>query len=177
MSLFNSLFWNQNFLNASCACFSKNINFENLFDPNFLYLQDFDLWLRLASTDKIISKKEKLLKYRVTSTSLSQNVNQDLYKNESMHTELFLVLTKNLSEFSTAEIYSIFEDYIVEFSRPLSNLKTSLESRSFLITFLLLSHNNPILRNLALRKLQREGMVDKFRFFVYENFRAQSKPF
>ena len=171
LDLFKNLFWKQNFLNASCACFSKDINFDKLFNPDLLYLQDFDLWLKLSIEDKIISRPEKLLKYRISNTSLSQSVNQKSVVKQSMHAELFQVLFNTLSEMSVYKLDGIFGYFLASYSKSTNYLQSSEEVKYFLIYFLLLSHNNAELRKYVVADLQTKGLTKKFMLFMKNNFR------
>lgn len=172
LNLFKELFWQQNFLNASAACFSNNGNFEKLFNPNFLHLQDFDLWLRLSSKNQIISKPEKLLSYRILNTSLSQRVNNKLVDKSSMEAELFNTLFQNLSELSDFQFFETFSEFLNKYSNSNLSKNLSAEERTFMIYFLILSHNNSFLRSLAQSELQKKGLFDKFHLFVKSNFRT-----
>lgn len=177
LDLFKELFWKQNFLNASSACFSKNLNFDNLFAPNLLFLQDYDLWLRMSRQNKIISKSEKLLKYRILNTSLSQSVNRNSIKNNAMHLELFNILFHNLSELSFSDFHNIFNDFInhYSYSKSFKNLDSINDSNKLLIYFIILSHNNAHLKNFALLDLQKQGLTQEFSRFIQENFRGTLK--
>ena len=175
INLFKDLIWKQNFLNASCACFSKNVNFDNLFSPKLLFLQDYNLWLRLSRSNDIVSKPEKLLKYRISKTSLSQSVNDNSLRNETMTWELFNIMFHNLSEMSFSDFHEVFGDFINNYSKYLFNLRDSINSKKSLIFFLILSHNNNTLRNLVLLYLQREGLSQEFTRFLQDNFRTTVK--
>jgi glycosyltransferase involved in cell wall biosynthesis len=172
LDLFKELVWKQNFLNASCACFSKNINFDNLFAPKLLFLQDYDLWLRMSRQNSIISKSEKLLKYRISSTSLSQSVNNNSLKNEAMHLELFNILFHNLSKISLSDFCGIFGEFIKNYSKNFTNLGSSTYLNEFLIYFVIMSHNNTNLKNLVLLELKRQDLIQEFNRFLQENFRG-----
>ena len=171
LNLFTELVWKQNFLNASCACFSKNVDFDNLFAPKLLFLQDYDLWLRMSRQNSIVSKSEKLLKYRISNTSLTQSVNNNSLKNKTMHLELFSILFHNLSEMSLLDFHDIFGEFINNYSKSLIDLGSSFNSDKFFIYFLILSHNNMNLKNLVHLDLQRRGLTQEFNRFLQENFR------
>ena len=171
LTFFSELFWNQNFLNASASCFSSKTNFRHLFKPNLLHLQDFDLWLKLAQQNKIISKPEKLLKYRISSTSLSQRVNKNVVDKNAMVSELFATLFENMSELSIRELASAFGGFLNRYLRSSARAHVMLAEKSFLIYFLLLSHNNPDLRHYSLKKLHRDRLIDKYSQFLKENIR------
>ena len=173
LQLFRDLFWKQNFLNASAACFRGNLKFENLFDGGVLHLQDYDLWLKLSFNNKILSKPDKLLKYRVSNTSLSQQVNQRFADKQLMIEEMFYVLYKNLYELSVSEINYTFQEFLLQYSKPILEIGDASKYKIYIIYFLILSHNNVDLRNNAKSRITNINLVGQF---VQDYFRVDRIP-
>jgi glycosyltransferase involved in cell wall biosynthesis len=166
--LFNELYWEQNFLNSSAACFRRTSNERISFDENYLHLQDFKLWLELSLRNEIIVCPEVVLKYRVISTSLSQKINQnELYVNDS-NEELYRLYCYFFDKLSLNNIIEIFGSFINEFKKvdePIVNKKN-------LIDFLLLSHNNSYLQRKVFDNFFRNSLNSQNRddsFFVFIN--------
>ena len=172
LQLFRELFWKQNFLNASAACFRGNIKFQDLFDGGVLHLQDYDLWLKLSFSNKILSKPDKLLRYRISNSSLSQQVNQRAADKQLMIKELFSILYSNLSELSVSEINHTFQEFLIRYSKQILEIGDSNKYKNYFIYFLILSHNNDELRTYALYHLQKTGIIVEFGQFVKDYFRV-----
>jgi glycosyltransferase involved in cell wall biosynthesis len=161
--LWSELFWKQNFLNASAACFRRRNNFNSLFKKDLLYLQDYELWLSLARENTIISDNTKVLKYRILSDSLSQRVNRkETNEKINMEKELFSILFDQLSIFSKPQLESLFQDFIWKFKKQIKNTSMLKIPKQHLIMFLLLSHNNPAIVERAKMTLLKSGNYDDF---------------
>lgn len=153
IELFKELFWHQNFLNASAACFRKEQLYPNLFKTKYLYLQDFDLWMDLSLKNKIGVSDQVVLNYRVSSTSLSQSVNDSIEKLHDMTNELFEIMLTKLQLINYDSLIKIFYQNIKPFLR--SNLDKS--DIDLLIIFLMLSH-----RNYNLNQFTIQYILDKY---------------
>ena len=158
-ALFEFLFWKQNFLNASTAFFRRIPNLGNLFDKRFIFLQDYDLWLRLSLQDKLIISDDVVLNYRISRHSLSQisGVAESI-ENAQLNKELFLLLSEYLENLELSEIQKIFGDFIVRYSKKLSDPCP----KELLILFLLMSHNNPDIQDIALEQINKFIGFDNF---------------
>jgi glycosyltransferase involved in cell wall biosynthesis len=172
IDLFTELFWKQNFFNASAACFTNILNFENLFNPCFIFLQDYDLWLRMSIRNEIISRPEKVLKYRVLSSSLSQRVNQKLQDKNLMLSELFEILIQNFQQISMKDLDHFFQEYFLQYSKSYFRPIKFEDRKIDLIYFLVLSHNNYDLRRFAYTEMKKRGDLGNFKKFMSENFRT-----
>jgi glycosyltransferase involved in cell wall biosynthesis len=139
--LFSELYWEQNFLNASAACFRHTSNEQISFDENYLHLQDFKLWLELSLKNEIIVSHEVVLKYRVISTSLSQKVNQNEFKSNDSNEELYELYCYFFKDLSLKTIVEIFGSFINEYKIT----DSQITDKQNLVKFLLLSHNNTYL--------------------------------
>lgn len=169
--LFNELYWEQNFLNASAACFRRTSNELISFDENYLHLQDFKLWLELSLKNEIIVSHEVVLKYRVISTSLSQKINQNVFKSEDSNEELYNLYCYFFNEFSLNTILEIFGSFINEFKIS----DSQITDKQNLVRFLILSHNNSYLHkrtvgNFSNNLLNSPISNDSFIEFLYTHF-------
>ena len=165
--LFNELYWEQNFLNASAACFKRISNERISFDENYLHLQDFKLWLELSLKNEIIVSHEVVLKYRVISTSLSQKINQNKLHVDDSNEELFRLYCSFFDRLSLNNIIEIFGSFINEFKK----VDDIIVNKKNLIEFLLLSHNNSYLQrkvfdNFCRNSLNLQNGDDSFFEFI-----------
>jgi glycosyltransferase involved in cell wall biosynthesis len=161
--LWLELFWKQNFLNASAACFKFNDNFKSLFNSDLLHLQDFELWLSLARENTIISDETKVLNYRISRNSLSQRVNRNEMNDRiDMENELFSILFNQLLIFSKLQLELLFKDFISKFTKHIDDISLVDIPKNYLIMFLLLSHNNPSVVEKAKLTLTKSGDYKDF---------------
>lgn len=163
IDLFNDLYWSQNFLNASAACFRGSSKKFIRFDEKFLHLQDFKLWLELSLKNRLIVSPEIVLKYRIIPTSLSQQINQNNFNINKSNEELYTLYSSFLDYLSLEDIIKIFRTFIHEFK--LNELP--LTDKDNLIKFLLVSHNNAYLQKKVLENLKINT----------NNFTSHGKPF
>jgi glycosyltransferase involved in cell wall biosynthesis len=171
--LWSELFWRQNFLNASAACFRRRTNFNSLFKADLLYLQDYELWLSLARDNTIISDDTKVLNYRILSDSLSQRVNRkETNEKIDMETEHFSILFNQLSIFSKPQLESLFKDFISKFKIQTKNRSLVEIPKQYLIMFLLLSHNNPAIIERARLTLLQSGKFEDFMSLIRTHLRV-----
>jgi hypothetical protein len=171
--LWLELFWKQNFLNASAACFKISDNFNSLFKADLLHLQDFELWLSLARDKSIISDETKVLNYRISRNSLSQRVNRnELNDKIDMENELFSILFNQLLIFSKAQLETLFRDFISKFTKHIDGSSLVDIPKNYLIMFLLLSHNNPAVVERAKLTLIKSGDYKEFIHRIRANLRV-----
>jgi glycosyltransferase involved in cell wall biosynthesis len=168
LELYRSLFWNQNYLNASSAFFRKNIKDYELFSDKYLFLQDYDLWLRLSLAGKISMMQDKLLWYRVTDSSLSQIASiKDTQENLRLQYELFDILKNSLD----AMDQKIFEKVFSIFIRNFTKVEMTQIDKNLLVHFILLSHNNVAVRALAQYNLENDNLSELFWLELSKNMR------
>jgi glycosyltransferase involved in cell wall biosynthesis len=171
-NLFELLFWKQNFLNASTAFFRRIPNISNLFDKRYLYLQDYDLWLRLSLQDKLIISDDVVLDYRISQHSLSQRSGvTESIENAQLNKELSSLLSENLNSLSLSDIQIIFGKFIHRYSKKLSQPCP----RNLLIHFLLLSHNNPDIQDFALAQIEESIGFENFEIKIGDFFVTKPK--
>lgn len=167
LKLFKELYWKENFLNASASCFRKSHITQKLFDNEFLYLQDYKLWMNLCMNNTVIVGEELVLDYRVTSASLSQKVNKNnLDSKFKMIEELFDINSKAIEALNLPVIIELFCDEISKYQK--SDIR-KIDKQS-LIFFLLMSHNNPGLRLKALQSFRKMDIYPRILEDLKENF-------
>ena len=168
LELYRSLFWNQNYLNASSAFFRRNIREYELFSNKYLFLQDYDLWLRLSLVGKISMMQDRLLWYRVTSSSLSQIASiENTQENLRLQQELFDILKTSLDVMDRKIFEIVFSSFIQKFNK----VEINQIDKNFLIHFILLSHNNVSIRALAQNNLENIDLSDFFWAELSKNMR------
>jgi glycosyltransferase involved in cell wall biosynthesis len=108
-----------NFLQPLCMMAYRRCYEElDYFDKSFPGVEDWDMWLRMASKYTIISVGKVLARYRVVEKSMSTNV-------EIMLKNRLAVLEKNLNK-GISNVESMTEDELEAYSR--AYLKAAIES-------------------------------------------------
>jgi glycosyltransferase involved in cell wall biosynthesis len=153
LALFEELFWTQNFLNASAACFRLGANSIPKFDESLIHLQDYKLWMELCLKNEILINSEIVLGYRVMENSLSQKVNHFKLNLNDSNEELFVVFSSFFDRLDLVEIINIFNPFIEKFKKN----DLSFNSKIDLVNFLLLSHNNTFIHKKVIDQLHKNG--------------------
>jgi glycosyltransferase involved in cell wall biosynthesis len=150
-----TLLFKANYICAPSVAFRKK-TFDDLggFNPNLLFLQDFDLWLSMLAIGPSVFSGNRLVKYRKHDKNLSRERSRD----SGFHRFRF-----DLEYAFTIE--HAIDSFSPELLTQLLGLSGKVPSKSVELNrlLLLISHEAPVIQRLASERLLKLQSIPKFR--------------
>lgn len=150
-----TLLFKANFICAPSVAFRRE-TFDNLggFNPNLLFLQDFDLWLSMLAIGPSVFAENRLVKYRKHGKNLSREGSQDSgFRKFRFDLEYAFSIEHAIDSFSPDLLIHLLELSGKEPSK-------SVELNRLL---LLISHKAPSIQRLAAEKLLKLQSIPNLR--------------
>jgi glycosyltransferase involved in cell wall biosynthesis len=151
----HTLLFKANYICAPSVSFKRK-TFDDLggFNPNLLFLQDFDLWLTMLAIGPSVFTENRLVKYRKHGKNLSREGSQDSgFRKFRFDLEYAFSIEHAIDCFSPDLLTQLLE---------LSGKEPS-ESVELNRLLLLISHEAPSIQRLASEKLLKLQSIPKFR--------------